>query len=211
MTALRTRMLQDMQLHGFSRTTQQGYVRSIAKLAKYYHKSPDLISEDDLRQYFLDLTQKQKVSHSTATIDLCAIKFFFETTLHRPWPSLKLMRPPKHQKPRGSLPSSIRDPLSGVSSVLVHDLFLRSALERGRFSQGPGYRQLAHDGAGSGQGLQRKGCSFARTDALFTPRVLADTPFQGVALSGTPSPRRLLPAHQAQERANSLSARGPTK
>jgi len=91
-------MLQDMQLHGFSRTTQQGYVRSIAKLAKYYHKSPDLISEDDLRQYFLDLTQKQKVSHSTATIDLCAIKFFFESTLHRPWPSLQLMRPPKHKK-----------------------------------------------------------------------------------------------------------------
>ena len=67
-------MLEDMQLHGFSRSTQNAYVRGIAKLAKHYHKSPDLISEDELRQYFLDLTQKQKVSHSTATIDLCAIK-----------------------------------------------------------------------------------------------------------------------------------------
>ena len=91
-------MLEDMQLHGFSRSTQNAYVRAIAKLAQHYHKSPDLISEDELRQYFLDLTQKQKVSHSTATIDLCAIKFFFEATLHRPWPSLKLMRPPKYQK-----------------------------------------------------------------------------------------------------------------
>jgi integrase/recombinase XerD len=98
MTALRTRMLEDMQLHGFSRSTQNGYVRGIAKLAKYYHKSPDLISEDELRQYFLDLTLNKKASHSTATVDLCAIKFFFETTLHRPWPSLKLMRPPKHKK-----------------------------------------------------------------------------------------------------------------
>jgi site-specific recombinase XerD len=91
-------MLEDMQLHGFSGGTQEGYVRSIAKLAKYYHKSPDLISEDELRQYFLNLTQKQKVSHSTATIDLCASKFLFETTRHRPWPSLKLMRPPKHKQ-----------------------------------------------------------------------------------------------------------------
>jgi integrase/recombinase XerD len=91
-------MLEDMQLHGFSRSPQNAYVRSIAKLAKHCHKSPDLISEDELRHYFLDLTLNKKASHSTATVDLCAIKFFFETTLQRPWPSLKLMRPPKHKK-----------------------------------------------------------------------------------------------------------------
>ena len=45
-------------------------------------------SEDELRHYLLDLTQKRKVSRSTATVDLCAIEFFFEATLHRPWPSL---------------------------------------------------------------------------------------------------------------------------
>lgn len=98
MSPLRTRMLEDLQLHSFSHSTQQAYVRSIAKLATYYHKSPDLISEDELRQYFLDLTVKQKVSRSTATVDLCAMKFFFETTLQRPWPSLRFMRPPKHKK-----------------------------------------------------------------------------------------------------------------
>jgi integrase/recombinase XerD len=98
MSPLRSRMLEDMQLHGFSRSTQNAYVRSIAKLAKHCHKSPDLISEDELRHYFLDLTLNKKASHSTATVDLCAIKFFFETTLQRPWPSLKLMRPPKHKK-----------------------------------------------------------------------------------------------------------------
>ncbi len=54
MSPLRTRMLEDMQLHGFSRSTQNAYVRSIAKLAQHYHKSPDLICEDELRQYFLE-------------------------------------------------------------------------------------------------------------------------------------------------------------
>jgi integrase/recombinase XerD len=98
MSPLRTRMLEDMQLHGFSHSTQKAYVRGIRKWAKHFHKSPDLISEEELRQYFLDLTQKQKVSHSTATVDLCAIKFFFETTLRRSWPSLQLMRPPQHKK-----------------------------------------------------------------------------------------------------------------
>jgi len=91
-------MVEDMQLHGFSISTQDLYVRSIAKLARHYHKPPDQISEDELRHYFLDLTVNQKVSHSTATIDLCAIKFLFQNTLQRPWPSLHLMRPPKHKQ-----------------------------------------------------------------------------------------------------------------
>lgn len=98
MTPLRSRMTEDMQLHGYSPSTQQVYLGSIARLAKHYHKSPELISEEELRQYFLDLTCIQKVSRATATIALCAIKFLFQTTLQRSWPSLNLMRPPQMQK-----------------------------------------------------------------------------------------------------------------
>jgi integrase/recombinase XerD len=91
-------MIEDMQLHGYSASTQRVYLFSVAKLAQHYHKSPELIVEDELRQYFLDLTLVQKVSRATATIALCAIKFLFQNTLQRPWPSLNLMRPPKLQK-----------------------------------------------------------------------------------------------------------------
>ena len=98
MTPLRSRMSADMQLHGLAESTQQAYLSSIAKLAKHYHKSPDLLSEDELRDYFLELTLKRKVSRSTATVDLCAIKFFFQKTLRRPWPSLQLMRAPQQKR-----------------------------------------------------------------------------------------------------------------
>lgn len=89
-----------MQLHGFAAATQASYVRCIVKLAKHYGKSPDLVTEDELRQYFLHLTVEQQVSRSSATVALCAIKFLFSHTLRRPWPSLELMRPP----PRKTLP-----------------------------------------------------------------------------------------------------------
>ena len=79
MTPLRSRMTEDMQLHGYSPSTQEVYLGSIARLAKHYHKSPDLISEEELRQYFLDLTHTQKVSRSTATVALCAIKFLAQS------------------------------------------------------------------------------------------------------------------------------------
>ena len=67
MSPLRTRMLEDMQLHGLSPSTQQAYVHSITKLARHYHKSPELVSEDELRRYFLDLTLQKKASRATAT------------------------------------------------------------------------------------------------------------------------------------------------
>lgn len=86
-------MLDDMQLHGYSTTTQQAYINAIVQLAKHYQKSPELVSEEELRQYFLHLTSVRKVSRPTATIALCAIKFLFQNTLQRPWPSLNLMRP----------------------------------------------------------------------------------------------------------------------
>jgi integrase/recombinase XerD len=56
MTPLRQRMLEDMQLRGFSPRTQEAYVRAVHQLAAHFHRSPDRLGEDELRQYFLYLT-----------------------------------------------------------------------------------------------------------------------------------------------------------
>ena len=49
MTPLRRRMLEDMQLRGFSARTQGCYVAAVRQLAEHYHRSPDLLTEEDLR------------------------------------------------------------------------------------------------------------------------------------------------------------------
>jgi integrase/recombinase XerD len=98
MTSLRQRMLEDMQLRGLSQRTQEAYVRAVRRLAEHYGKSPDQISEDELRQYFLHLQQEQHVSRSVFSLALCGIKFFYQHTLHQAWPILDLIRPPKEQK-----------------------------------------------------------------------------------------------------------------
>jgi integrase/recombinase XerD len=98
MTPLRQRMLDDMQLRGFSARTQEAYVYAVHRLATHYGKSPDLITEEELRQYFLHLTQVQHYARATVTIALCGIKFFFERTLGTTWSSLALMRPPQTHK-----------------------------------------------------------------------------------------------------------------
>lgn len=98
MTPLRQRMIQDMQLRGFSARTQECYAAAVGQLAQHFHTSPDLLTEEHLRQYFLYLANEKKVARATATIALCGIKFFCEQTLQRQWPTLKLIRPPREKK-----------------------------------------------------------------------------------------------------------------
>jgi site-specific recombinase XerD len=98
MTPLRQRMLEDMQLRGLSPITQRCYVQAVQHFAQHFGKSPDRISEEELRQYFLYLRNDKRVARSTATVALCAIKFFYQHTLHRAWPTLEFIRPPKEHK-----------------------------------------------------------------------------------------------------------------
>jgi len=98
MTPLRKRMLEDMQLRGLAPKTQEAYLRAVRQLAEYYGQSPDQISEEQLRQYFLYLKNVKNASRSTCTIALCGLKFFYEQTLQRQWPTFKLVRPPKTNK-----------------------------------------------------------------------------------------------------------------
>jgi len=98
MTELRRRMLQDLQLHGYAERTQSSYVAAVALLAKFFGRSPDLISDEDLRCYFLHLINERQASRSTVRQYLCGIKFFFETTLARPMPALDLIKPRKRIK-----------------------------------------------------------------------------------------------------------------
>jgi integrase/recombinase XerD len=98
MTPLRRRMIEDMQLRGLAERTQEAYVAAVRQLAEHYGKWPDQISDEELRQYFLYLTNEKKASRSTIRIALCAIKFLYEETLHQEWPTLTLVRPPREHK-----------------------------------------------------------------------------------------------------------------
>src|SRR5712691_11189518 len=98
MTELRKRMIECLQLRGLSERTQEAYVRAVRQLAEHYHKSPALISEEELRQYFLFIKNVKHYARPTATIAICGIKFFFERTLERQWTSFKLVRPAPEKK-----------------------------------------------------------------------------------------------------------------
>ena len=53
MSELRERMIKEMQLRNFARPTQEGYLYSIKRLARYYHRSPDEITPEEVKDYIL--------------------------------------------------------------------------------------------------------------------------------------------------------------
>jgi site-specific recombinase XerD len=114
-TAIARRLLDDLQLHGFAVRTQESYMRAVRQLACHYHKSPDKITEEELRQYFLYLKNVKKWSRAGMTIAICGIKFFFEHTLKQNWATFELVRPaPDKRLPTILSPEEVRLILSKV-------------------------------------------------------------------------------------------------
>lgn len=98
MTHLRKRMIEDLQLRGMSERTIGMYTRAVRQLSQHYHKSPDKITEEELRQYFLYNKNERKWSRTASTISLCGIKFFYTYTLQRDWTTIELVRPQPEKK-----------------------------------------------------------------------------------------------------------------
>jgi len=73
-------MTDDMQLRDFSARTQESYIGAVKGLARFYNGSPDLFSEEEVRNFFLHLIDERGAARSTVTLHLCGIKFFYEKT-----------------------------------------------------------------------------------------------------------------------------------
>jgi integrase/recombinase XerD len=98
MSELRKRMIECLQLRGLAERTQEAYTRAVGQLAAHYHKSPDQISEAELRQYFLYLKNVKHYSRNTMTVAICGIRFFYEQTLSRNWAIFGIVRPAPEKK-----------------------------------------------------------------------------------------------------------------
>lgn len=96
-TELRKQMTDDMILKGLSLATQRLYLMQVNNLAKYYNSSPDKLSREEIRKYFLYLICKKKVSASMISTALSAIKFIYTHTLKKEWDYLDISYPRKRK------------------------------------------------------------------------------------------------------------------
>jgi integrase/recombinase XerD len=83
MTPLRQRLVEDLRLRNYSPRTVECYVAAVAQFAKHLGRSPDRLGPDDVRAYQLHLLHR-RASWSRFNQAVCALRFFYGTTLGRP-------------------------------------------------------------------------------------------------------------------------------
>ena len=83
---LRTRLVQDLRIRNYSEKTVLIYVRCVAEFAKYFGRSPEVLSEGHIREYQRYLVEEKKSSWTFFNQTVCALRFFYKKTLKRDWP-----------------------------------------------------------------------------------------------------------------------------
>src|SRR5271157_33078 len=84
MSPLRARMIEDMTLAGLAEGTRKIYIQAVRRLTAHYRRSPDQLSEEEVRGYLLGLRQ-QGVARGTFKTSQYGLRFFNHHTLDRAW------------------------------------------------------------------------------------------------------------------------------
>ncbi len=85
--AILQRYSDDLALLPLQPRTQKSYWACVRQLSEHVAQSPDQVTPEQLRQYFIHLKTKRRFSRPSSTQAICAIKIFWEKTLQRPWPA----------------------------------------------------------------------------------------------------------------------------
>ena len=64
-------------------TTIRLYLHSVAEFARHFHKPPDQLGPEQIRQYQLFLIKDKQASQSTCIQLVCALRFLYTHTLNR--------------------------------------------------------------------------------------------------------------------------------
>lgn len=83
MTALRQRLIEDMQIRNYSPRTVEAYVNAVAKFAKHFKKAPDQLGKEEVRTFQVHLLAT-KTSWSQFNQIVCGLRFFYRVTLQQP-------------------------------------------------------------------------------------------------------------------------------
>jgi site-specific recombinase XerD len=83
MTPLRAKYIRDLTIRGRARRTQRAYTRYVSELARYYQRSPELISYEEVTNWLYHLIKERQLSASSVNVAVNAVRFLYGITLGR--------------------------------------------------------------------------------------------------------------------------------
>jgi len=84
-TQLRNMVLEELQRRNYSQNTTKIYIRTIWELARHFHRSPEELGPEHIREFQAHLFSEQKLAAQTVAQRTAALRFLFVKTLERPY------------------------------------------------------------------------------------------------------------------------------
>ena len=78
-------MLEEIQRRNFTESTTRAYLRIIEDFARYFHRPPDQLGSEHIREYVAHLFRDKKLSDNSVNQTVGALRFFFVKMLKQPW------------------------------------------------------------------------------------------------------------------------------
>lgn len=85
MTHLRQLMIEELRRRNFAETTIRSYVHGVEHFSRYFHRRPDQLGPEHIRQYQAMLFSKLRFSPNTVIQRLGALRFFYIKVLKKNW------------------------------------------------------------------------------------------------------------------------------
>ena len=100
MTLLRKRVLEELERRNYSKATACAYVGAIRRFAEFFHRSPERLGPEQIREYQLHMVGRG-LRPRTVMIQMAALRFLFVKVLRRRYSrdDLPLPKSPKRQIP----------------------------------------------------------------------------------------------------------------
>ena len=73
-----------LRLRNYSPRTVEVYTRQVASFAKHFGKSPEQLDIEHIREYQTFLVETKSASWTRFNQTVCALRFLYRVTLHRP-------------------------------------------------------------------------------------------------------------------------------
>ena len=172
MTHLRKIMLEELQRRNYAQSTIDCYIRTLEHFSRYFHRPPDQLGPEHIREYQAALFKKWKLAPNTVNQRLAALRFFYIQTLKRAWSVAETPYPKKvlklpiilSQEEVARLINSAPTPFHRIVLMMLYASGVRRAeLARLKINDIDSQRMVIHIQGGKGR---------QDRDVMLSPRLL---------------------------------------
>jgi integrase/recombinase XerD len=153
-------MLDELERRNYSQNTRRIYIRTVQDFACYFHRSPDQLGLQQIRDYQAYLFRERKLQPNSVAQRVAGLRFLFVRVLKRHWTLEEIPYPKRPSKLPTVLSREEVAQLIGAAGALLHRVILmllygtglrRTELTRLKISDIDSQRMVIHVQGGKGR------------------------------------------------------------